>query len=490
MTSRPSFALLATLVAAPMVLAQPSTGDYAWYPYTYVSRTFTNRGDQLRTMDTHQVFVPGAASLRLVFGNVVLGAQDFIEVTSDFDGHAQRLTPVELGKWQDTSAYFNGEVLWVKLVVASGSSASYEINNLMVGLGGYGMFGTRSTICGPTDDRVLSQDWRAMRAVSNPNGTGGGCTIWAADPVDCVLSAGHCTSTFGVAEAEVPLSTGSGAAQHPAPNRQWPIVQTFGSLNGGVGSDFAVARLASNAQGQFPAQLYGWFDLGYFVPNVGETIRITGYGSVSSSLAPLSWNAVNKTHTGPFVSGGTTSGLRYAVDTTGGNSGSPVIHEATGLAIGIHTHAGCTTSGGSNQGTSLTRPDFMTLLAASCTTIPPFSLDVTSTGGSLFVEMTMMPTGTARGFTLLSLDTTRPAGQGALFGLHPDFLTLQVLALPPAHGSLFHWMLPSTAFPAVPLTLPAGTLSALAGVTFDVQGVALDGSQQVLDATNVIRITL
>src|SRR5690606_20127707 len=51
-------------------------------------------------------------------------------------------------------------------------------------------------------------------------------------------------------------------------------------------------------------------------------------------------------------SSGTT--MRYQVDTTGGNSGSPVIDEATGEAVGVHTHGGCTTAGtGSNSGTSL-----------------------------------------------------------------------------------------------------------------------------------------
>jgi V8-like Glu-specific endopeptidase len=44
--------------------------------------------------------------------------------------------------------------------------------------------------------------------------------------------------------------------------------------------------------------------------------------------------------------------LRYRVDTEGGNSGSPVVDEATGMSISIHTNAGCTSGGGSNSGTS------------------------------------------------------------------------------------------------------------------------------------------
>lgn len=45
--------------------------------------------------------------------------------------------------------------------------------------------------------------------------------------------------------------------------------------------------------------------------------------------------------------------MRYQTDTEGGNSGSPVIDEATGNAVGVHTHGGCSTSGGgNNSGTS------------------------------------------------------------------------------------------------------------------------------------------
>ena len=40
----------------------------------------------------------------------------------------------------------------------------------------------------------------------------------------------------------------------------------------------------------------------------------------------------------------------------GGNSGSPVIHEETGHAVGVHTHGGC--SSGGNHGTRVDRSDF------------------------------------------------------------------------------------------------------------------------------------
>jgi hypothetical protein len=78
----------------------------------------------------------------------------------------------------------------------------------------------------------------------------------------------------------------------------------------------------------------------------GKTIRITGFGVDTGNA-----NQTNQTHTGAFTSNSGTT-LRYTADTTGGNSGSPVIVEGLGVAVGIHTNGGCTTSGGSNSGTS------------------------------------------------------------------------------------------------------------------------------------------
>ena len=369
-----ALAILAALLPAQGPATSNSLGEYVWWPYAHASGQHSNPTTQVRMMHTHQVVIAGTSSIRLQFANVVLGEEDYIEVVSDFDSHSQKLYPHELAKWENTSAYFNGESVRVNLVLAPGSTGrSFEIDDCIAGTSG--VLSSRETICGPTDDRCLSTDWRALRAVSNPNGGGGGCTIWTAgNPSgNCVLSAGHCTGTFGVAEAEVPLSTGSGTAQHPAPNRQWPITPVD-SINGGVGNDWAVSTLAPNAQGQLPHQLYGTFTLGFFIPVSNDTTRITGYGSVASSANlscapagtnPSTYNVVNKTHTGPFAGNNGTQ-LQYATDTTGGNSGSPVIHESTGNAVGIHTHGGCSSTGGANSGTSLTIPSFVTAWNNAC----------------------------------------------------------------------------------------------------------------------------
>ena len=96
-------------------------------------------------------------------------------------------------------------------------------------------------------------------------------------------------------------------------------------------------------------------------------MRITGFGSdnlpAGTSGNRNAQNQTNQTHTGPYVdqiAGNDPADLihRYQADTTGGNSGSPIIWTTTNpdFTIGIHTNAGCggtdATPTGANQGTS------------------------------------------------------------------------------------------------------------------------------------------
>lgn len=354
---------LAVLLASPLLCAQdPSIlrDAYVNLPYAHASGVHTNPTDSPLTLHSHDIVVTGAPSLRIVFSAVDVGPEDYVEVTSARDGATHRLTQTELTKWENTSAYFNGSVLHVKLVVNAHSQASFTISHL---IGGTYAWNT-DTICGGSDDRVASTDNRSLRFVSSPQSSGGGCTIWLASPNDCVLTAGHCIGGLMVAEANVPPSTPGGGAQHPPVEFQFTVSSAGAppAVNGGQGNDYAMRTLNPNNLGQSAANLFGFFDLGFFVPSPNDTIRITGYGSDSGSQ-----NVTNQTHSGPYA---TTNGnsIRYVVDTTGGNSGSPVIFEATGEAVGIHTHGGCSASGGSNSGTSLTHPNFQTAWANFCGT--------------------------------------------------------------------------------------------------------------------------
>jgi hypothetical protein len=70
---------------------------------------------------------------------------------------------------------------------------------------------------------------------------------------------------------------------------------------------------------------------------------------------------VQKTHTGPYFALVGTR-LEYQVDTSGGNSGSPVIYEPTGEVIGVHGQAGCSSTAG-NKGTGSNHTAWQAALA-------------------------------------------------------------------------------------------------------------------------------
>ncbi len=123
----------------------------------------------------------------------------------------------------------------------------------------------------------------------------------------------------------------------------------------GVGNDWGTFEVFPNSiTGLMPKDAQGAF--WPLVQDLGpDSIRITGYGVDDTPPGTTggrnSDNQTQQTHVGPNAgSSGTT--MRYVTDTEGGNSGSPVIDGATGNAVGVHTHGGCTSSGGNNNGTS------------------------------------------------------------------------------------------------------------------------------------------
>ena len=290
-------------------------------------------------------------------GSVFDGTGSFLRITSLFDGAVQELDAVELAQWRNTSAYFNGGDVLVELVARPDTGP----NRVVISAVQTDLSGAPESICGPVDDRILSSDNRAGRIVPV------GCTGWIIDDCNsCMLTAGHCTgASLQTLQFNVPLSTGSGALQHPPPEHQYAIDTTNVQTNGGqgVGNDWGYFGVFPNSNtGLTPFQAYGARFTLVAPPafNAAEDIRITGFGTRSS---PAQWNQVQETHTGPWAQFSATT-LRYTADTTGGNSGSPVIHEPTGNAIGIHTHGGCTSTGGSNAGTASVHAGLQAALAA------------------------------------------------------------------------------------------------------------------------------
>ncbi len=405
MRYRTSLALIATLACAPGLLAQdplPAPLESRSVALEIDSGPVPAPATEAAIAYSQTVRVPGATWLRLRFGQVQLagnplrGDGAYLVITSLADGAYQILDALSIRQWRLTTAYFNGDAVRVDLVASPGTGSS----RLTIVEAAAGLPGTTESICFGTDDRVLSNDPRAGRILPV------GCTGWLINDCNhCLLTAGHCDFAMDVVEFNVPLSNPDGSLNHPPPEDQYAVDPASVQSNGGqgIGNDWAYFGCFPNSNTgltPFEAQQAA-FDLADAAPPVqGQQIRITGYGTVSSPV-PLTWNQVQKTHVGPYVtSSGTT--VQYQTDTTGGNSGSPVIDESTGLAIGIHTHGGCGSSGGENSGTAIQHPGLQAALASPqgvCNasalgfSFPDGLPDVISSLGGTTVRVEIIPSG-------------------------------------------------------------------------------------------------
>jgi len=331
-----------------------------------------------------EIAVDDAEWLRLEFGDVVLPGNftddtaAYIVVTSAADGAFQILDARSIDEWSSTSAYFNGNSVYVDVYVAPGSApARVDIAGVRASMP-VGQTGpaidvpvvdgnaTIESQCGPWDERIPNYDLRTARLEPI------GCTGWLFNNrPNSMGTAGHCAPGSGdVMSFGPPLSTSSGSWQFPPPERQFAVDgSSVRRVNGGVGNDWGIYGVFNNSTtGLNPMDSFHDSQptvLGNAPSVSGQGIRITGFGSNSTpDPVPNEWDLAQKTHVGPYVQNNGSS-LRYAPDTSGGNSGSPVVDDSTGRIIGVHTHAGCSTSGGSNQGTAINVNAFRSAIAGS-----------------------------------------------------------------------------------------------------------------------------
>jgi hypothetical protein len=122
-----------------------------------------------------------------------------------------------------------------------------------------------------------------------------------------------------------------------------------------------------------------------------------------------------------------------------------------------------------------------------------FHMTLNTTGSGtrdLDLELFNIPAPTTEGFTLLSLDTSMPLGQGTILGIRADALTLACLTSPVGPANLFHWAPPFIPglFPAAAFVLPPGGVPAFVA-ELDAQAVALAPGLQIIDVTPPLRVT-
>ncbi|MBN2174143.1 MAG: hypothetical protein JW731_08430 [Bacteroidales bacterium] len=304
--------------------------------------------------------------IRLVFGEVELGENSYIIITSDFDQDQQYFNARTIEEWYYHSAFFKGESVTLQLYVAPGDEGvTIEIPQLIVGdfVGGQPI---PLDVCG-SDNRLTSTyqhiDGRLMPL---------GCTGWIS-AAGFYLTAGHCldvsSASLQIMEFYVPASLCDGTTQPAAVNNQYPVIYSSRVFqNVTIGDDWGIFNVGANSNtGRTPAENQrAYYHLSKDLSPPSIFIRGFGTDNVPTGCTGGN-NADSQTcqyHTsssqGEFGSGSTVY-WEYQTDTDGGNSGSAVL--ASGVSgvdfhsVGIHTNGYCVPPNEGNEGTSFEADD-------------------------------------------------------------------------------------------------------------------------------------
>ncbi len=427
------------------LLAQTAPVPRAVVPAESAPEALSSVFSALSAGNDQVIKIEGAQWLQLQFGDYNLGATGKLTITGP-TGDVQTFNQQQLTAWEGLTGIFNGSRLTVTLEPGSGESATASVAQVIIGLPAptgmesaeaaapqalQSLFGSNlgqfiapdperkpfptppekgatdagiESICGPNDDRTSSNHKFSGRIMPI------GCTGWIIES-GAILTAGHCigsgTQTF---EFNVPSSLSNGTTVSPSIQHQYKVI-TSSIVDGytGVGNDWAVFKVEPNTQtGKTPVQAQGG---GFKISKTVNptSVTITGYGVDGPGPTPAnpSWNfgrtpprnADNQTlqtHSGTLTShvdnGTTNAVIRYKADTQGGNSGSPVYGPGN-VAIGIHTNAGCSSSGGSNAGTSFRNDGLWSAISSAASDW--YICDIVRTGagwGNHYVALTC-PTG-------------------------------------------------------------------------------------------------
>jgi hypothetical protein len=315
------------------------------------------------------VRAPGSPWVRLSFDDVVLGRTPaggqptVLRLTGLRDGAVQMMTASAIRQWSQTSAYFNGDAVLVQIIADPAAPAScLRMSRITAGIAPMPAEGGVANLCEGEDTRVPSTDPAIGRLLPN------GCTAWIFDDANnCMLSAGHCfPSQATVIQFNVPESLPDGTPVHPSPDFQFAADPTsVQRLAVGEGADWAYFGCFPNST----TGLTAYDTQNAFVPiapaplptEPQQVLTVRGFGTVEPPVAG-EWNRIQKDASGPYES---RIGFRitYVVDTSAGNSGSPVLDTTTGQAIGIHGQGGCGEGSGANIGTAIQNENLQYALA-------------------------------------------------------------------------------------------------------------------------------
>jgi V8-like Glu-specific endopeptidase len=228
------------------------------------------------------------------------------------------------------------------------------------------VFSSEKSICGSTDDRILSNESEVGRASRTNERIGCTATMISAT---CAISAGHCTDVLKKVSFNVPTSIDTQAQSATAKDMYYQDKSFFKYKNNGEGDDWSVIKLKRNmVSGLLPGNAQGYLKVRLEQPvKKGQRVRVTGFGADKEdpirNFAQQTHNGVIKKIGGFF---GSKSKLGYEVDTMGGNSGSSVVLEETNEVIGIHAQGDCGTWANYNTGTLISKNEELKNAIKAC----------------------------------------------------------------------------------------------------------------------------
>ncbi|MBL1217583.1 MAG: hypothetical protein D8M59_08815 [Planctomycetes bacterium] len=288
------------------------------------------------TSDTHQVVftdfvqIENAAWVRLYFDNIHLDSGSYIRIVSDKDGQMQELDAGEMDMWSNSSAYFNGDLVWIDLVAGPHTTGNqFSVSSVAAELPKHSI-AEYCGICGG-DDRYRTN--LAFTARQMPVG----CTATIFTAQGCMVSAGHCAGNGQIVEFNVPDSNANCTLNHPPVEDQFPVT-AYQYRNGGVGADWEVMTTGTNNLGENCYQHQGELrPIATSPANTNDPMDVWGY-AIDDECTKT--QAQQHSPDGR-ISYRSSSYYEFYCDITFGNSGSSVI--VNGEIVGIVTHCsyGC-----------------------------------------------------------------------------------------------------------------------------------------------------
>lgn len=308
---------------------------------------------QSREVAITEIDLPEATWIRLYFEDVKLGRDSKIKITSLKDGATQILDTKALKQWGNTSAFFNGGNVQIKLIVSKNdSNVSFKVKQIHKGLLAKKSDATQSaakTSASCTDDRVqisatsTAAEGRLILYSIAEEQNVAGCTGWIASN-GAIITAGHCVDDDNdpqMVEFRVPDSDTNGDVQFSSPDHQYPINSIEEEFIFGYW-DWGLLSVSPNSNtGLFPHQAQNsFYRLTHRSMSSGDPVLARGYGVNSGTQ-----NQTLQETTGTFQQekSGTGGGQPYVLRTsedlyTNSNfSGSPHSESGTGLAYAIQS---------------------------------------------------------------------------------------------------------------------------------------------------------